>query len=163
MTTGPSLPKSLTQADFQLVADRCYRVASKIIRKGKAVESVLILGNVNDGKVKVLHSSFMPMHQQGKDMLVLLMQALLQHPELDFVAHVTEAWILSLKDGATPQPGISNHPDREEVVVFNIMSKDCQTVVLNPLHRNPNRLERGKVDFATKVKGRMVREPETKN
>lgn len=163
MINGPSLPKSLTRADFQLVADRCYRVANKIIQKGKSVESVLILGNINNGKLKVLHSSFMPMDEQSKDMLVLLMQDLLQHPELDFVAHVTEAWFVSVKDDVIPEGSLADHPNRQEMVIFNIMSKDCQTVVLNPLHRNPNRLEPGKVDFETNMKGRMVRAPEIKN
>lgn len=164
MTAERKFPKSLTQADFQLIADHCYDVTRKIVRRKRSVKPVCIAGTVEDGKVVVQLSTHVPMEtEHDKEMVPFVMEALVLHADFDFVVHICEAWTAPVKDGVLPQGSLANHPKRQEIVVFNIMSKDCQTVVINPLHRNPSRLKPGKVDFSLKVRGRMVRDPETKH
>lgn len=163
MTAERKLPKSLTQADFQLVTDHCYQFARQIVTDGHPVMPMVIAGSVNDGRLKVKLLTRIPLETgSDKEMLTHLMDTLVQHQELDFVALVCEVWTANLK---TPDyPGsLAHHPERQEAVVFNIMSKDNQIAVINTLRRNPNRLKRGKVDFSLQMKGRMVRDPETKH
>jgi hypothetical protein len=164
MTTERKLPKSLTQREFQLIADHCYHVAQKLVRKGRTVMPMCIAGTVGDHSVRVKLSVQVPTHDTSyKAMITPLMEAVVQHPDLDFVALVCEAWTAPVKNARMPEGSLANHPQREETVIFSIMSKDCQIVVMNPLRRNPSRLVRGKLDFSMKLTGRMVREPETRN
>ena len=164
MTTERKLPKTLTHDDFQLVADHCYHVTRKIVRKGKTVAAVVIAGTVGERGVNVKLSIGAPMEDDtDKYMVTQLTEALVQHPDIDFVAMVSEAWFVATKDKRDLEGSLADHPDRQEAVIFNILSKDCQIVVMNPLHRNPSRLTRGKLDFSVKFAGRMARDPETKN
>ena len=161
-TPSHALPTTLTQADFEAVADHCYRTARKIVAKGDAVEPILLMGMVRDGTLKIPSVGRVPVQSTSdKECLMALMQALVQQLDVDFVVHITEAWLLV---GQTlPEGSIAEHPQRQEAVLFNIMSKDCQTVVINPLHRKPSRLERGKVDFDQQFEGRLVRPAPSRN
>ncbi len=162
MTKGKGLPKSLTHADFEAIADYCYRLACKAIRRDGGVSSMLIGGTIDEGKVSVRMSVRTPMEDNDdKLMVTIFMQHLVQRDDCDFVVLITEAWMLRGEHGPLPEGSISQHPRREDMVLFNIMSKDSQTVVLNP--RRGSFLERGKVDFDFQVRGRMVRDPETRN
>jgi len=165
MTKERTLPKSLTEQEFQLIADHCYDVTRKVVRKGKSVTPVIIAGTVAEHGLNVKLSIAAPMENDSdKDNVTRLMQALVQNPDLDFVAMVCEAWFVRVKkDSRLPEGSLADHPDREEMVGFNIMSKDCQIVVINPLRRKPSRLIRGKLDFSIRFTGRMAREPETRN
>jgi hypothetical protein len=163
MTAERKLPKSITQADFQLIADHCYQFAWRIVRGGHPVVPMVIAGTVDDGRLKTKLLTRVPLETgSDKGMLARLMETLVQHHELDFVALVCEVWTANLK---TPDyPGsLADHPDRQEAVVVNIMSKDNQVVVINTLRRSPIRMKRGKIDFSIKMQGRMVRDPETKH
>ena len=60
----------------------------------------------------------------------------MQRPQIDFVAHITEAWMQK----GFPEGRIADNPERMETILFNILSKDYQTLVVNPLRRNPSRL-----------------------
>ena len=164
MKNDTKLPKTLTQTEFQLVADHCYRVARRIVRKGEAVMPTCVAGTVGDHGVRVKLSVQVPTHDPAyPEMTTRLMEALVQHPDLDFVALVCEAWTAPVKEGQLPEGSLADHPQRKEIVIFSIMSKDCQIVVVNPLRRNPSRLIRGKLDFGLKFTGRMAREPNTRN
>jgi hypothetical protein len=161
-TSNTTLPATMTQADFEAVAEHCYKVASPIVIGGETVESILIMGRVRDDELFFTSGGLVPIQSDGdKHRITALMEAMVEHPEVDFVVHITEAW--TLLNPKLPKGSIAKHPQRQEAVLFNILSKDCQTVVINPLHRNPSRLERGKVDFELQFKGRMVRETPPRN
>ena len=150
-----TLPATMTQADFEAVADHCYKVASPIVIEGETVESILIMGRVRDNELFFTSGSLVPIQTDSdKHRITALMEAMVEHPEVDFVVHITEAW--TLLNQKQLKGSIAKHPKRQEVVLFNILSKDCQTVVINPLHRNPSRLERGKVDFELQFKVRLI-------
>ena len=82
---------------------------------------------------------------------------LLGQPEIEIAVHISEAWYLRDPEIKAPQGSLKNHPQRNEAVIFNIMSRDCQTVVINPLSRDPLTLHRGKLDLSDELKGRMAR------
>lgn len=153
----------MSQADFEGVADHCYKVANPIIIAGETVESVLIIGRARDGDLFFTPGGVLPINSEDdKHRIAALMETVVEHPDVDFVVHITEAWTL-LHQKTPPEGSIAKHPQRQEAVLFNILSKDCQTVVINPLHRNPSHLERGKVDFEYQFKGSMVREAPPRN
>lgn len=157
-TTKPSLPRTLSKADFEAIAERCFQSASQTIAAGKPIPSTLLLGRMHDGKAEIGRVLFVPIEDSDhKIVLTALMEALVQEPDIDFAVHVTEAWFLA-NPTELPTRSIAKHPKRLEAVTFNIMSKDCQTVVINMLHRKPNRLERGAVDFTRELRGLMARD-----
>jgi hypothetical protein len=166
-TDKPQLPYTLTREDFEAIAAHCYRIVSKEVAKGREAAQVVLLGRCRDGVPRIQQAVHTPLRDwQDKEAVTLLMTLAVADPEIDFALHVTETWILDLPDDGSaeiPTGSIAKHPKRREAVIFNIMSKDCQIVVINPLRRKPNRLERGTIDFDIQLKGRMVRETPPKN
>jgi len=157
-TTKPTLPRVLIEADFEAIADRCFQSASKTVAAGKPVHSALLLGRMHDGKAEIGRVLSVPLENADhKIVLAALMEALVLEPDIDFAVHVSEAWFLA-NPVELPSDSIAEHPQRLEAVTFNIMSKDNQTIVVNMLHRKPNRLERGPVEFTKELRGRMVRD-----
>lgn len=65
--------------------------------------------------------------QAGKQMTADYLAALLELDTVDFVVIVAEAWKApaGLEDNLLPA---SQHPERVEVLMFNIMSRDCQAM-----------------------------------
>ncbi len=161
MNSTPSdqqLPRTLSREDFEAVANHCYAMSAALLDKCKQMPSLVCLGRMVDGKPVLRHGGeFAIRKAEDKVMLTTLLKAAIQHAETDFVVHITEAWVL-LHPKTIPTRSIARHPKRTEAVIFNILSKDCQVVVMNPLHRKPTRLEQGQVNFDMTFKGRMVRE-----
>jgi len=158
----PTLPNSLTRADFEAIAGHCYEVASEIVTAGETVAPVLLAGKIADGAPDITHIiQVSTKTEQDKDCVAGLMQGLVAEPDIEFVIHIVEAWLLV--SPKLPKRSIAKHPRRKEVVLFNILSKDCQILILNPLHRKPNRLERGPVDFSLDYRGRFMRPPPVRN
>lgn len=154
----PQLPRTLSREDFEAVASRCYAMCAELIATCKHVPSLVILGRMVDGRPEFHEGGDFAIEKtQDKLLLTALMEALVKHTQIDFVIHVTEAWVL-LNPVTIPTRSIAKHPKRTEAVIFNILSKDCQVVVMNPLHRKPTRLEQGQVNFDMTFKGCMARE-----
>jgi hypothetical protein len=166
-TETPQLPYTLTREDFEAIAAHCYKIVSREVAKGRDAAPVVLFGRCRDGVLGIESATHTPMREwRDKDAVMLLMSLGVARPEIDFAVQVTETWVLDLpEDGSAgiPTGSIEKHPRRREAVIFNIMSKDCQIVVINPLQRKPNRLERGTVDFGITLKGRMVRDAPPKN
>lgn len=161
MTSTPQdqqLPRTLSREQFEAVAADCYELSTAALDHFKEVPSMVFIGTIRDG-VPYLDQGTHHRITKARDKLelVALMTALVQHPDIDFVVHITEAWVLA-NPKAIPSRSIAKHPKRTEAVLFNILSKDCQAIAMNPLKRNPLRLERGTIDFSMTLKGRMVRE-----
>ena len=158
-----TLPTSLTQNDFAAVAEHCYRIASPLVIAGQPVAPVLIVGCIRDSVLQAAPGDRIPIRSdKDKQRLSALMQTLVEKPDVDFVVHITEAWLRPLQQ--LPYSSMVENPQRQEAVIFNILSKDCQTVVINPLHRNPSRLERGQADFESQLRGgQMMRSAPLRN
>lgn len=157
------LPPTLTREQFAAVADHCYHVASATLAKDGEVPPVLMIGRFRRGKLRILAAGFVPVEDASdKAKLTMSMQLLAREPRVDFVVHITEAWMLH-NPVELPADSIAAHPQRQEAVIFNILSRDCQILVVNPLHRDPLRLERGEVNFSLELRGSMARPQPTRN
>lgn len=161
-TTNQTLGRTLDADQFEAVAALCYELADDYVQAGVQVPSLVIMGRFEGDRILCRGPLAVAIENvMDKLMVTALMETAVEAEQIDFVAHITEAWIVMNPETMEHQP--SKHPRRQETVAFNIMSKDNQIVVMNPLHRKPNRLERGKVDFTVTVKGRMVRETPPRN
>jgi hypothetical protein len=159
MNTTPKMPKTLTTEDFKAIAEFCYR-AVEAARKALPATDILppcvLFGSIEEGKL-VIYDKFCPPLEDDHDkrMLLLFMETLVQHPDIDFAVFIAESWMLADSEDHDFTESIADHPQRQEAVVFNILSKECQAIVANPLYRDPLRLERGEI--ITTIAGKMVR------
>lgn len=161
MTTISSMPETLTEHDFQAIVDLCFAMTGDTLQDmpaGETLPPVVLMGAKRNGDM-VIKGAMMPPTLDGaadKDAVTLFMTSIVQTPAIDFVVLVAESWVVAhAKEHDPPQQSIANHPQRQEAVIFNIMSKDSQAVAVNWLHRYPLRLERG--EMLTQMQGRMVR------
>jgi hypothetical protein len=161
-TTKPTLARTLEKQHFEAVAARCYELATDFVRAGVQVPSLVIMGSMKGDGIICSGPLLVPIENNlDKLMLTALMESAVESKQFDFVAHITEAWVVRNPEDMEHQP--SKHPRRQEIVMVNMMSKECQIAVMNPLHRKPNRLERGTINFDMTIKGRMARETPPRN
>lgn len=144
---------------FQAVADFCYAKAAHLVAQNQPVAPAVLAGVIEDRRFRVLSAGILSGNPEGARINPLsLLEVLVHQPRIDFAVHTTEAWYVQGHRGEAFEGSLADHPRREEAVIFNILSKDCQAVVINPLRRDPLRLERGAVDFSSTLRGRMARE-----
>lgn len=75
--------------------------------------------------------------QAGKQMTADYLAALLELDTVDFAVIVSDAWKAPVDPGDNPLPA-SQHPDRAEVQMFNVMSRECQALAACPVLRDSN-------------------------
>jgi hypothetical protein len=163
--TTPKMPKTLTDQDFKAIADLCFIMADKALKKlpaGHMLPPLVLMGSIsngqNYGEIAIHHTFIPPLDDaQDREILTHVMDTLVQSTDMDFAVFIGESWMVAQPDHMPVTESIANLPERQEAVVFSIMSKDSQVVVANPLHRNPLRLERGEMGM-TIGDGRMVRQ-----
>lgn len=91
----PTLPNSLTRADFEAITEHCHEVASKIVAAGETVAPVLLAGKMADGAPDITRIIQVPTKtEQDKDCVAGLMQGLVAEPDIEFVVHIVGAWLL---------------------------------------------------------------------
>ena len=156
MTNRPELPKTLTQADFDLIAGLCFRQLKRRIALGLSLRPIVSFGVINDGEV-IIKQTVMPTiaDDEDKEMIVMMMEAALCNSAIDFAVGIFECWYVRNPEPMGPEDTLADHPRKIEAVIVNILSKDSQVVVIHPLHRNPTRIEPG--ESFTEMKGRFVR------
>jgi hypothetical protein len=163
-----SMSPVMQEADFETAFNHLYAVVEGVIKQGGEVHPV-VLGlkmakNHSIARLAVLDVADMMGDPEGKDQLAQAMFGLVQSPDLDIVAHVSEAWYL-VKDAEGPEGlsalsgSISTEPDKMEGVIIFLLSKDSEVLALNPIQREPSpRLEKGNLDFTQMLRGRFSRE-----
>lgn len=160
--TKPTLARTFEKQHFEAVADRCYELAADFVKVGVQVPSLVVMGCMKGDGIICSGPLLVPIENDlDKLMLTALMESAVASDQFDFAAHITEAWVVMNPEDMKRQP--SKHPRRQEIVMVNMMSKECQIAVMNPLHRKPNRLERGTINFGMTIKGRMARETPPRN
>ena len=101
----------------------------------------------------------------GKDAVMQLLSNSARRPEVRIAAHLTEAWIVT-GPAATSAPkgrSISSHPQREEVVLANMLSADVQAMAMWRMVREDGKVRlagRGELKFLGKeaeYSGRFIR------
>jgi len=151
--------------DFEAAAAFGYGIAVKALADLGQVPSLLFAGRKVDGRLQMAFVDDVDLENDAdKRRLSWVMETLVSAEGVDMVLHISEAWtLIQPAEQGIPENSIEHHPRRQEAVVFNIRSKDCQTIVNNPLRRDPDRLERGAVDMGLELAGRLARKNSTRH
>jgi len=94
------------------------------------------------------------------------MEEAIQMDDVSIVLLVTEAWLLKLPaEGVTKDEVLtirpSEHPDKEEVVLVNIMTKTAQFIATAKIYRDPVNLSEFEIVSLTgESEGTLVRDKE---
>lgn len=116
-----------------------------------------------DGKhvVKVLPVDMLQSEElgdMGKNLIALMMSRTASEPDTLVVGYISEAWT-SQTPGVMP----SQAADRQEVVLLNLMSAECQALQTCPITRGDTvTLQVGELMFSngtTTLRGRFARNP----
>lgn len=95
-------------------------------------------GTEDEVEVGVMPVGALQTGKNSKTVLAEFMQYASTQPGVLLVGHLTEGWMV-LADGPgheQPSGPLSQHPDRQEVLMFNILSADCQALKRCVLQRN---------------------------
>lgn len=143
--TGPrkhGSVRTMERADFSGVYTEVFTVCQEALEKQGHFAATVFVLQVNDkGKIGVAFPApvaelFQQHGQRGKAVAARYMQFMVEHAAVDFVALVAEAW-QSPQETNAELSAPSLHPDRTEVLMFNLMSEDCQALAACPFVRNP--------------------------
>lgn len=116
-------------------------------------------------KVALLPVEPLMQSQEGKRIVRYIMQDALTEKGVDIAIMVSEAWMAKLS-ASTPKEEVtsmrvSERPDRIEVVLFNVMTKEHQYVGSADIQREPE-IDLGPIDIfiteGSEVEGTLVRE-----
>jgi len=135
--------RAMTEADFSGVYAEVFTVVKDAFEKqGHFAATAFVLQVNREGKIGLAYPAalgeLMMVHgSRGKTMAAAFMDHMLAMESVDFVALVTESWRAPVEPGEDPVPA-SWHPAREEVLMFNVMGKDCQALAACPLERDEN-------------------------
>jgi hypothetical protein len=147
-----------TKEDFDSLSAEIYQDCRKYFqRDGKVPPTILALTldeahEITD-RVVILVNDLM---REGvnRDVVISMYNDLSE--TFDLVAFVSEAWTLPHSNERDCR--ISEHPDRQEVVMVMLRSRDYETGVKHPIDRKQNDLIQKTIDHAnTKVGGRFAR------
>ena len=153
------------------ILKRIHEGARDQIAKGNEVHPVVFaFGEAADDPGEVRVSTYdvakLMNSSQNKEVIRMMMEEAIQMDDVSIVLLVTEAWLLKLpaenvtKDEAlTIRP--SEHPDKEEVVLINIMTKTAQFIATAKIYRDPVSLSEFEIVSLTgKSEGTLVRDEE---
>ena len=142
--TGPRKygeSRTMMAIDFDKVYSEVYTVCRDAFEKqGHFVATAFVLQVNDEGKIGLSYPAAMGQLFQdhgalGDEFAARYMNFMIQYDAVDFVVLVTEAWNAPMGfDEETISASL--HPDRQEVLMFNIMGKDCRALAACPLERD---------------------------
>jgi hypothetical protein len=131
----------MDEADFKAVYKEVFDVCRAAFDKQGFFAATAFVLQVNDkGKIGIgfpaeLAEIFEKGGERGKAVAARYMNFMVEKEAVDFVVLVTEAWRAEVSEDEQDIPA-SEHPERTEVLMFNIMSKDCQALADCPVTRD---------------------------
>jgi len=161
------IPKALT-----LIINQLLDGANDFLKEGKEIEAAVFSFKVDGTGIKgaeffsaepFLKSTAM------KEILVDVMNGLVKKGAADIVIMITEAWVLLLPADKFSKEDVvkirpSQHPDKKEVVLFNIMTPTKQVIAQVFINREEDGT--GSVDpstiefFDEGGEGALIRDPQ---
>jgi len=129
----------MDNGDFDRVYSEVFAVVHDAVKKqGFWAAGAFLLQVNNSGKVGLAFpANFAPLFKEkgalGKEIAAEYINHMLKFDACDFVVMVSEAFRSPANDG---EPRPSQHPEREEVLMFNVMSKNMQAISICQLSRN---------------------------
>lgn len=139
---------------FKEIGDRLFEIVDNIVREGGEVMPVTLLFRVKADKVDGLNVVGTPYSSDdGKNVVMKFMMDQLKRPEIDAVAHVSEAWMVAVphesKIDLSERPRPSKDPGKIEVVLVTIIDAHRQALILHKIIREDGKshLEKGEMQF----------------
>ena len=150
------------------ILKRMHKGARDQIAEGNEVHpAIFAFGEVGDEvRVSTYDVAKLMNSSQNKEVIRMMMEEAIQMDDVSIVLLVTEAWLLKLPaEGVTKDEVLtirpSEHPDKEEVVLVNIMTKTAQFIATAKLYRDPVNLSEFEIVSLTgESEGTLVRDKE---
>ena len=141
------------------------RAESQLITKGEVSPAIFAFSPQESDEMKVFTYDVARLmnSSQNKEIIRMMMEEAIQSDEISLVLLVTEAWLLKLPIKDVTKEEVlkinpSEHPDKEEVVLVNIMAKTKQLIATAKIYRNPVSLsEFETVSLTGESEGTLVR------
>jgi len=141
--TGPRKygeSRTMMAIDFAKAYSEVYTVCRDAFEKQGHFAATAFVLQVNDeGEIGLAYPAamgklFQSHGGRGKELAARYMNFMIEYDAVDFVVLVTEAWQAPME--WSEDISASLHPDRQEVLMFNIMGKDCQALAACALERD---------------------------
>ena len=135
---------------------------------GEVMPVVMAFSPQEDTKVKVFVYPVgrLMNSPDNKEIIRMMMEETIQKDEVTLVLLITEAWLVKLEaKEMTREKAVqlrpSEHPDKQEVVLVNVMTKTKQLIASAKIHRDPVSLDDFDVVSLTgESEGTLVRDEE---
>lgn len=140
---------------FQEIADKLFENMDSIVRSGQELLPVTIVISVKADKVTNMDVIATPYNSDAQKQIVMrFMQHQLARPDIEAVAHISEAWMVVEEDADkmidfTKRLRPSQDPRRVECAMLTIMDKHRQGLATHKIIRKDKKswLEKGKFEF----------------
>ena len=149
---GPTNDKEVPAVIVKLV-DRLHQRALEHLKHDKEIEPLIFFFKTDPEQADGIgpHVGVLPVGPlmnsvAGKRFVEFVMEDTIKEDQVDIVILMTEAWVapVSAEQAAQLEEKpirASEHPDKQEVVLFNIMTKSKQFLGSATIKREPIRLE----------------------
>ena len=125
-----------------------------IVEQGDEVTPILF-ADIGGGQITYTPLTEMMTDGAKKDIVAQLIEDMAHKEGVKFVAFVSEAWALRMNGGEEPD-SISDHPNRTEIVMYNVRIGNQQFMASADISRDPNVLGSLQVT-ALELKGRFAK------
>ena len=138
--------------------DELYKDAEEALKNGQVISPTLFA--LHGGKLRILELDPL-IEKRGKEVVPFLMEQLIEEDSIEVVIFVSEMWMLELPMKGTSRKEVlsitpSEHPDRTEGVLFNVLTKTNQYIAKATICRNPVKLYDLEVLPTQGMEGKMV-------
>lgn len=143
--------------DFEALLSFMQDGAEKLVAEDRQVQPMIFAWKPGTGVQGIMQPPVFK-HYRGReqDFAAAIIRTALSRDFAPLMGFLSEAWFVSrpkLQD--RPGSSLEHAPDRQEGVLMVLYSKDEEFIVINPIQRNPSRMERGKIEAVEIVGGRF--------
>ncbi len=163
--------RTMVTEDFQECHELAYKAESEAYEKfGKTFPKLVKIRMGGPGQLEKMSDilDVSPLFDEkmpnGKNFAARIFDTASQDPAWDMVIMVSEAWIVEENaDKVDKTKSIENHPDRKEICLVVIRSKERQGMAFHPIDAKTRALQKGELQFKGETKGRFARPRGTAN
>jgi hypothetical protein len=161
-------PVSISDLMKQVLAFAHDGAKEQLIKKGEVIPVIFGFCPQENSEMKVYAYNVGQLMNspENKEVLRMMMEEAIGQDDIVLVALITEAWLLKLEAKSMDKTDVlqlrpSEHPDKEEVVLVNIMTKTEQFMANAKIERDPIGLgEFEVVSLTGESEGTLVRDKE---
>ena len=162
------LPTKVPELLGKILENLHEQALVQLKEEGEVMPVIMAFSPQENAKVKVFVypvGSLMN-SSNNKEIIRMMMEETIQKDEVTIVLLITEAWLLKLPAKNVTKKEVlqirpSEHPDKEEVVLVNIMTKTEQLIANAKIYRDPVSLDKfDLVSLTGESEGTLVRDEE---